>query len=421
MKQQTLGFVRPTPRCIHRGLICAVTTPGVKGGRYYEPMTTTAQRKKHVQWLCDLTAIPTAAGKEDRVIAWVRAWAKKRTNLKLSADKAGNLIIRPKAKPKNRGVRPVYITAHLDHPAFVVRKMLGGQRIELEFRGGVNDPYFKDAKLNIYDANDIAHRAVITKLDSKARPFKRITAKLSKKTDALMPGDVGRWAFTGRGAKPTIVKGILHAPACDDLAAVAAALSTLDILRARKGMEHVRVLLTRAEEVGFIGAIAACKNRSVPKSSRLICLENSRSYPESPIGAGPIVRVGDRISVFDPRLTNRISLIMGEYAKRNPRYKWQRKLMPGGACEATTFSTYGYESTCLCLPLGNYHNMRDVDSVLAGKRPARVGPEYISVDDYHGLIEMLIISITQLDDGKVPDILKLMEDLFNERGHVVRE
>ena len=41
--------------------------------------------------------------------------------------------------------------------------------------------------------------------------------------------------------------------------------------------------------------------------------------------------------------------------------------MPGGACEATAFSAYGYESTCLCLPLGNYHNMHDID-VVAGRR-----------------------------------------------------
>ena len=64
--------------------------------------------------------------------------------------------------------------------------------------------------------------------------------------------------------------------------------------------------------------------------------------------------------------------------------------------------------------------MRDVDSVLAGKRPAKVGPEYISVDDYHGLIEMLIISITQLDDGNVPDIEKMMEKLMDEVGFVVK-
>ena len=336
-----------------------VCSPGAKlrGERtgsigYHGPMTTAPQRKKHLQWLCELTGIPTAAGKEHRVIAWVRAWAKQRPNLKLTADKAGNLIIKPIAKPPKNAPRPVYITAHLDHPAFVVRKVLDDQTIELEFRGGVHDLYFKNAKLNIYDADDAAHRAVILKLDSKAKPFKRIIVKLTKKTDAIAHGDVGRWAFTGRGAKPTIYKGILHTPACDDLAAVAAALATLDILHKRKGMRHVGVLLTVAEEVGFIGAIAACKNRSVPKSARLICLENSRSYAESPIGAGPIVRVGDRISVFDPKLTNLISLIMGAYAKKNPKYKWQRKLMPGGACEATAFSTYGYESTCLCLPLG---------------------------------------------------------------------
>ena len=63
--------------------------------------------------------------------------------------------------------------------------------------------------------------------------------------------------------------------------------------------------------------------------------------------------------------------------------------MPGGTCEASTFSAYGYESTCLCLPMGNYHNMVDIDGVLAGARPARVGSEYISVEDFHGLVELL--------------------------------
>ena len=95
--------------------------------------------------------------------------------------------------------------------------------------------------------------------------------------------------------------------------------------------------------------------------------------------------------------------------------------MPGGTCEATAFSTYGYRSTCLCLPLGNYHNMIDIDAVLAGQRPARVGPEYISVADYHGLIDMLTVCAEGLDSPTRPTLHKRMEQLLLEHGHVLEE
>lgn len=381
---------------------------------------TEKQRAQHEQWLLELTGIPTAAGREQRVIQWVEIWLKRRSNLVTRRDKAGNLIItRCDVAEQVTPANPVFITAHLDHPAFVLRSVVDRKTIELDFRGGVNDPYFENAPIEMFDSNDSVHDGMITSLDSKATPFKLVQVALKKPTDALQVGDIGRWKFKGVGAAPTIQDGLLHTPACDDLAAVAAALATLDVLRNKKSFEHVGVLLTRAEEIGFIGAIAACKYKSVAKNSRLICLENSRSFPESPIGDGPILRVGDKSSVFGPELTNRIGAIMDAHHKANPTFKWQRKLMPGGTCEATTFSTYGYQSTCLCLPLGNYHNMADIDGVAAGKRPARVAPEYISVNDYHGLIEMLVVTAANLDSGDVPDMKTRMEKLFGNYAFVL--
>lgn len=379
-------------------------------------MTTTAQKKKHERWLKEVTSLPTAAGCEDRVINWVADFVQARRDLTLRSDKAGNLIITQRRKSS---ARPIFITAHMDHPAFVVRKLLSSREVELEFRGGVQDPYFHDARIDIFDRNDRPHRAAITSLDSKIKPFKRIQARFSRTTESVMRGDIGRWVLHEVAHRSIIKKGILYAPACDDVAAVAAALAVLDVLRKRKSAEHVSVLLTRAEEIGFIGAIAACKLRSVSKRARLICLENSRSFAESPIGAGPIVRVGDKASVFSPQLTNRISTIMALHQQRNPSFRWQRKLMPGGTCEATTFSSYGYESTCLCLPLGNYHNMVDIDSVAAGRGKARVGAEYISVSDYHGLIQMLVVCCTNLDSAKVPTIEAGMERRLAEHGSIV--
>lgn len=381
--------------------------------------------RQHETWLKEITAIPTAAGREQRVIAWIRNWVKQRRSLKLREDKAGNLIVTQNraatASSGTKSTRPIFITAHLDHPAFVVRHINSDGTIELEFRGGVNDPYFDNAAIEIIDSGDRPHRATIVALDSAAKPFKRVKARLTKSTNAatIRAGDIARWVFANHAKLPRVNNGLLYTHACDDLAAVAAALSTLEVLRRRTDAAHVGLLFTRAEEIGFIGAIAACKHKSVPKNARLICLENSRSFAESPIGAGPIVRVGDKMSVFGPTLTNRISMIMMEHQKTHPVFKWQRKLMPGGTCEATTFTTYGYESTCLCLPLGNYHNMTDIDGVAKGKRPAKVGPEFISIDDYHGLIEMLIVCATQLDSATVPSLHDRMEQLYAAHADVL--
>ena len=142
----------------------------------------------------------------------------------------------------------------------------------------------------------------------------------------------------------------------------------------------------------------------MPKCSRVIALENSRSFADSPIGGGPIVRVGDRISVFSPTLTDAIakraeevaggpsSVTASQKQSELPGGRWQRKLMAGGACEASVFFNAGYEATCVCLPLGNYHNMGDLAAVQAATNtsPARVAREYISVKDFEGLVDLLV-------------------------------
>src|SRR5262245_53084919 len=169
------------------------TTPQCRSD-YHLPMTTDAQRTVHQRWLMELTALPTAAGHEDRVIDWIEAWVKSRRHLKLARDRAGNLIIsarsrkRPRPKKGRATSKPIFITAHLDHPAFVVRSVSDDGTIELEFRGGVHDPYFDDAAVEIFGQNGGVHRATIAALDSAAKPFKIVTARLHQPTDRLAPG-----------------------------------------------------------------------------------------------------------------------------------------------------------------------------------------------------------------------------------------
>ncbi|MCH2160785.1 MAG: M20/M25/M40 family metallo-hydrolase [Phycisphaerales bacterium] len=356
--------------------------------------TSAASRTRHEALALELTVIPTAAGREDRVQAFLDRWLhRRRGSLRWRRDGDGNLLITSRERSRKT---PLLFTAHLDHPGFVVKEVLDARTVLAEFRGGVMDPYFDDARVECIDANDQTANGRVTRLDA-AEPFKVAEIRLDRPLPDAQPGDLVRWKFpaariTGRGNRRQ-----LHTNACDDLAAAAAALAAFDRIRKRKGMGHVGLLFTVAEEVGFVGAIGAARSGFTPANARLICLENSRASADAPIGDGPVVRVGDRLSVFDPKLTNRISELATAYASDHPGFAWQRKLMVGGACEATAFSALGHSATCLCLPLGNYHNMERIDEVRDGERPARLGREYVSVEDYHGLIELLELVADGLD------------------------
>ena len=360
--------------------------------------------KRHEQHLMELTGMPTAAGLESRVIAWIEAWASRRKNVTLTRDVLGNLTIKRKGA---RSTKPIYFTAHLDHPAFAVTEVLDhGKTIQAEFRGGVHDEYFEGTPvtLNLEGRNPVNGKVVSLDRKRSGELFQLVTIELDR-IAPVIPGDLVTWALP----KPKIVKRRLHTPACDDLAAVAAAISAFEKLLAKpSSVGDVRLLFTLSEEVGFIGAIGAAKNGSIPKGATLVCLENSKSMVDSPIGDGPIIRVGDRISIFDPGLTARLNAVAEGLAKNNQAFKFQRKLMPGGTCETTAFRAYGYLSSCICLPLGNYHNMDEAKKQIA--------PEFISVDDYHLLIQLLEAVGRELPTTRAEqDLVKRLDGLFERR------
>ena len=361
-----------------------------------------AKTDRHEQWLTELTALPTVAGHEDRVVEWIERWAARRKDVRMSRDRAGNVVLKSSVRTRKP---PVILTAHIDHPGFVVTSVDRSRRIGVEFRGGVHTPYFDDARVDLFDADDRVHRGTVTEFDHKTSTG---SIRLDRRSGALAPGDIGRWAFTARSLG--IRNGRLFAPGCDDLAGASAVLAAFDL--ARKDAPQVRVLLTRAEEVGFVGAIAACKAGTVPERAELIVVENSRAFAAYPVGSGAVVRVGDASTVFDRELTNQVTRLVRSYAESHEGVRWQRRLMDGGSCEATAFGAYGYRATSMSLALGNYHNMVDIEGVLAGSRPARVGPEYVSLDDYHGLIDLLAHVAPRLGQAGEASLQERLDDLY---------
>lgn len=393
----------------------------------------------HLQRLLDLTQLPTAAGKEHRVIDWINRWVSERPDLAIARDKSGNLVISP-CSPWKSSEPPLFVTAHLDHPAFVVERIVSPGTLELSFRGGVMDVFFEDAPIIVHGMETASTRSparLIGAAPSHSTAGKHYLAELSGTGAAPRVGDIATWDLPPAEIS---ADGILHTHVCDDLAAAAAALSAFDVLRQRSmqggEVQDVRLLFTRAEEIGFIGAIAACKHGTMPRGSRVIALENSRSFPDSPIGGGPIVRVGDRLSVFTPWLTSacakRAEDIAGSPAPPAPPQKqgappgahpWQRKLMAGGACEASVFCAFGYDATCLCLPLGNYHNMPHLAELHAGTYdrarhgPPRAAREFISISDYRGLIDLLVAIGERL--VRTDPVMERVEKLYSEKKQIL--
>ncbi len=422
------------------------------------------ERSSEIELLLELTQIPTAAGREGRVAAFIERWAAARADLELTRDKAGNLTLgfarargkRGKAGPARaapgKAVRPLYITAHMDHPAFVVERVLGPGTVEVSFRGGVQDVFFVDAPITLHTGSGGAGgvlSATLTGACGEGPLGKHYTAEVEgddEPAEGLRPGDVGTWRL---GPAFVDESGLVHTHACDDLAALAAALCAMERMRVARRekksaamFEHVRLLFTRAEEIGFIGAIAAVRHRTIPGRAVVIALENSRAFPESPIGGGPIVRVGDRLSIFTPWVTaacaKRAEEVFGgastptaaQKAADAAKRPWQRKLMAGGACEASVFCHAGYDATCICLPLGNYHNMTHLERHQAGTYdaaalgPARCGYEQIHTKDFDGLVALLVgLGETALGGpgAQGGEFGKRLERLYREKGVVLRE
>jgi hypothetical protein len=174
----------------------------------------------------------------------------------------------------------------------------------------------------------------------------------------------------------------------DDLVGVFAVLATALSLYSGTRRAHPPFLglLTRGEEVGFVGAIAHFELNWRKRARRpivAISLETSRTLPNALIGKGPVVRLGDRRTVFDPGCLH----ILSEVAEQALPGKHQRRVMDGGTCEATAAIAWGLTAIGISVPLGNYHNQgfEGGQDCSADEGPA---PEFVHLDDIDGLLKL---------------------------------
>ncbi len=327
--------------------------------------------------LSRMLAIPTAPFAEHRVIDYIKTFSQRRPGVSFKQDQVGNLLIH--IRRRNRKVaRPVCITAHLDHPGFVVEKMISKTRLRAHWRGGVPQPYFAGSKVRLFDGDRIIKGKVRATTSVTYSGKKRVDSATIDVPESVSPGSIGMWDFpdvTFRGSK-------IYARDCDDIAGASAMLCAIDQLSKQNQTCDAYFLFTRAEEVGFVGAIAACRLGTIPKKCFVVAMETSSQLPNARMGDGPILRVGDRTSAFTPAATSHCYRIARELARDDSSFQYQRKLMDGGTCESSAYCSLGYEATGLCVALGNYHNIN-------AKR-GTLGPEYIDLRDFDSVVKWFV-------------------------------
>jgi len=341
-----------------------------------------------------VAACPTAACHEGHVRVLLLEQLHGLPHVTTHLDEFGNLHASYEHKAAGRD--PFRVVAHMDHPAFVIHRENGQE--ELRFAGGVEDKYFADKSIVFHNeqTREPLGKAVVKGISPDET--KRATLRgviPSKATFAI-------WDLP----KARCTKKLFISPACDDLVEVSVILALLRRLALSGAKASVHALFTRAEEIGFAGSFAALKAKESLSPIPTLSLEASKARGFAKVEGGPIVRVGDRLSIFDSKVTHWMETAFRDMKAAKPATTWQRLLMAGGACEGSVFHRAGFPTGALCVALNNYHNMGPGTAIRA---------ESISLRDWQGLYDFLFFLATEARS------LKAADDAVSERFRQLEE
>ena len=353
-------------------------------------LTTTRQ-----QLLKDILSQPTAPFREVHVLRCVTAHLQ-RAGVPCFEDPAGNLIVGVDSRAayrrllRERSEQPVRLfIAHMDHPGFHGVRWLDEMRLAVKWLGGSPVKHVAGAGVWLSDGERVLGEGRLrkVKLLKQGWAMDRAVVQFSRELACHLPA---RQLFGGLQFRAPYWRSgkRIYARAVDDLAGVFAIVSTaIDLFKRGKASRPPFLgLLTRAEEVGFVGAVRHFDLGWLDERRRpLVCvsLEASRTLPGARIGKGPVVRLGDRRTTFDPGGLR----LLSDLAQRLLPDRHQRRIMDGGSCEATAATAWGIPTIGLTLPLGNYHN-QCFDGGMDCPKAQGPAPEFVHCDDVDGLLRL---------------------------------
>lgn len=309
-------------------------------------------------------------------------------------DPVGNIVVGANSKTdylrllREQSEEPVRVfIAHMDHPGFHGVRWMKPNVLRVRWHGGSPTKHLQSAKVWLasdagFEGVGVLRNAKLRKegwaIDSAEVHFDRSPAPRPKAAELY-----GGLAFR----KPVWQSGQkLYTKAADDLVGAFCIVATaLEVFRNKTRPPFIG-LLTRAEEVGLVGAVGHLELGWLQRAKRsVVCvsLEASRTLPGAEVGKGPIVRLGDRRTPFDAAYCQ----VLTELADQVLPKQHQRRIMDGGSCEGSAATAYGFPTIALAVPLGNYHNQG-----LEGGPDCRghlgPAPEFVHLGDIDGQFKL---------------------------------
>jgi putative aminopeptidase FrvX len=352
--------------------------------------------KLDLKLLKSILSEPTAPYREMHVIRRLSATLRE-GNVPFFQDPVGNIVVGAASEHEYRQkisrevAEPVrFFIAHMDHPGFHGEKWTTKNRLQVKWFGGTPTKHLVGSTVWLADGTGWKGKGKLAKV--KMHSSGRFIESGEILCPAELKTEVGNAPslFGGFGFKAPVwaVGKRLYTKAADDL--VGAAVITSLALQLWKEnspqRDHFLAVLTRAEEVGFIGAIGHFDLGWLGLSRRrVLCvsLETSRTLPGALIGGGPVVRLGDRATVFDAGALE----VLTRVAHKTIKGRYQRRIMDGGTCEATVAVAYGFPSVGISIPLGNYHN-QSFEGGPGSRGKLGPAPEFVHVDDIKGMLSL---------------------------------
>jgi putative aminopeptidase FrvX len=355
-------------------------------------------QKSQFNLLKNILSQPTAPFRETHVIKTATDFLTAE-NIPFFKDPVGNVVVGVTSKSAyldlisktNKEPLRLFI-AHTDHPGFHGVKWLGNKLLKIKWHGGSPVKHVSGARIWLATEKGLAAEGKLSQVKLSKPGYSIDTATVKISSDNFQPRPPAATRLYGgfKFRSPVWQSGQkLYCHAADDLVGVFCILATAGKVfgrpRAKKNLPFLG-LLTRAEEVGFIGAIAHLDLDWLRKARRpilAVSLEASRTLPGAEIGKGPIVRLGDRRTVFS---ANELQ-VLTELATQTLKQKHQRRIMDGGTCEATVTTAYGLPTIALSVPLGNYHN-QGFEGGADCRKPEGPAPEFVHLDDVDGQLDL---------------------------------
>src|SRR3989338_10386322 len=358
--------------------------------------------------------VPTASLMEDLVLQEVTrifdGLFGEEEPVSIARDQTGNIVIHYEGDPNRDNPKSLALLAHSDHPAFSVDgRTQDDTNLILRMQGGLNpESLILDAPLfslgtEVYFHRFVRHDGGIITVEGGIITVETSESVLHTSLDQRDGNPSKRYHATANGLDRvdfatlklpslSVRDNYVSAPVIDDLGGIAINLAALrNIVNQKLGVD-VYVVVTRAEEIGLLGAYGLVSHHVLPRDTLYVAVDTTscpakwdRADTKEPLkvitslGAGAVIRTGDNSTPLFNGDANELLISAGR-ALQSRGEAVQAMRMYGGSCEASILYAMGARATALAIPLEGWHN---------GLQEGRVMSERVALSDLASGVNVL--------------------------------